>query len=157
METIIKKVAHLKGMIEGMELDTDKKEAKLISAIADILEDLTDELSLMQEEAAEMADYVDELDCDLGDVEEYLWEEDDEDEFYCDGDCDDCDEDCEFVDDNFVQAECPDCGEKFCFEADCDPENIVCPNCGGHFTCVCQCDDEDADCNECVKLKDDEE
>lgn len=144
METIIKKVAHLKGMIEGMELDADKKETKLISAIADILEDLTDEIALMQEEASEMADYVDELDCDLGDVEEYLWDDDD----YCDGDCEDCEE--------FIETECPKCGEQFYIEADCDPDNIICPNCGGHFTCVFKCDDENAECNDCVKLKDDE-
>lgn len=142
MEEIIKKVARLKGLIEGMELDASSNEAKLFNSIADILEDITDEVSFMQDDYAEMADYVDELDCDLGDVEEYLY-----------GDEDGFDDDEFDVDEDFVQAECPDCGEKFCFEADCDPEDVICPNCGGHFTCVCQCDETDADCNSCVKIK----
>lgn len=142
--TITEKVAHLKGLVEGMELDASAKETKLFNAIIDILDDLALDLADTQDEQEAMADYIDELDFDLGEVEEYLYE----------------DEDDEFDDDfdgDFVEAECPDCGESFCFEADADPEDVVCPHCGGHFTCICQCDDADADCASCVNLKEDEE
>ena len=37
---ITEKVAYLKGLAEGMELDTGKKEGKLLSAIIDVLEDI---------------------------------------------------------------------------------------------------------------------
>ena len=36
---ITEKVAYLKGLMEGMELDTEKKEGKLLAAIIDILDD----------------------------------------------------------------------------------------------------------------------
>ena len=141
--TISEKVAHLKGLIEGMELDEGAKETKIFNAIVDILDDLAMDLSDTQDEQEIMSDYLDELDYDLGDVEEYLYGEEDEDE--------------DFEDVDFVEAECPDCGESFCFEADADPEDVVCPHCGGHFTCICQCDDSDADCADCVKLKGEDE
>ena len=41
---ITEKVAYLKGLAEGMELDTGKKEGKLLSAIIDVLEDIALEL-----------------------------------------------------------------------------------------------------------------
>ena len=41
---ITEKVAYLKGLAEGMELDTEKKEGKLIAAIIDILDDIALEL-----------------------------------------------------------------------------------------------------------------
>ena len=41
---IIEKVAYLKGLAEGMELNTEKKEGKLLSAIIDLLEDIAQAL-----------------------------------------------------------------------------------------------------------------
>ena len=38
---ITEKVAYLKGLAEGMELDTEKKEGKLLAAIIDVLDDLS--------------------------------------------------------------------------------------------------------------------
>ena len=38
--TTTEKVAHLKGVMEGMEFDTTTKEGKLLSLIVDILDDL---------------------------------------------------------------------------------------------------------------------
>ena len=137
--TISEKTAHLKGLIEGLALDADKKETTVINAIVDILDDIALDLADVQEEQAVMADYIDELDYDLGEVEEILLDEDEEDD----------------EDEDLLEAECPNCQETFYFEADTDPENIVCPFCGGHFTCVCQCDDEEADCQLCVNMKED--
>ena len=41
---ITEKVAYLKGLAEGMELDTEKKVGKLLSAIIDVLDDIALEL-----------------------------------------------------------------------------------------------------------------
>ena len=139
--TISEKVAHLKGIMDGMELDLSTREGKILSAVVDILDDLAMDVADIQDEQEAIADYVDERDYDLGEVEEYLFEDDDDDDEL------DCD---------FVEATCPDCGKSFCFEADADPEDVVCPHCGGHFTCVCQCDEDGADCASCVRLNDDE-
>ena len=41
---ITERVAYLKGLAEGMELNTDKREGKLLAAIIDVLEDIALEL-----------------------------------------------------------------------------------------------------------------
>ena len=149
--TIAEKVAHLKGVMEGMELDASTKEGKLFTAIADILDDMAMDIADLQDSQEQLSDYVDEIDYDLGDVEEELFGEDDEYDDY------DEDEDDEEFGCDFVEAVCPDCKKTFCFEADADPDDVVCPHCGGHFTCICQCDEEGADCATCIKTSEDEE
>lgn len=90
------KVAHLKGLMEGMEFDTSSKEGKLIDAIVDILDDMADEIELMYDDIDSLYEYADELDADLGDVESEVFEcyDDDDDDYY--DECFDCDaESCE--------------------------------------------------------------
>ncbi len=161
--TISEKVAYLKGMMEGMELDTEKGEGKLLAKIVEILDDMALEVEDLQGEAESLRDYCDELDSDLGDVEEYLLEEAE------DGGCSDCegcegcdgyddedefdeDEDDEYDDDDFddeddddvIQALCPECGEEIFFDLNIDPSDIICPSCGKHVSFVC-----DGDCCGC--------
>ena len=94
------KVAHLKGLMEGMEFDATTKEGKVIAAIVDILDDMADELELVYDDVDALYEYCDELDADLGDVESELFEEDYDDDYYDDDEgfyeeCGDCDaEDC---------------------------------------------------------------
>ena len=47
---ITERVAYLKGLAEGMELNTDKREGKLLAAIIDVLEDIALELEDIQDE-----------------------------------------------------------------------------------------------------------
>ena len=80
--TTTEKVAHLKGVMEGMEFDTTTKEGKLLSLIVDILDDLTAEVSEIEDDLDTLFDFADELDEDLGDVEADLYGDDgDYDEF----------------------------------------------------------------------------
>lgn len=80
--TTTEKVAHLKGVMEGMEFDTTTKEGKLLSLIVDILDDLTAEVSEIEDDLDTLFDFADELDEDLGDVEADLYGDDDDyDEF----------------------------------------------------------------------------
>ena len=100
--TTTEKVAHLKGVMEGMEFDTTTKEGKLLSLIVDILDDLTVEVTEIEDDLDTLFDFADELDEDLGDVEADLYGDDDYDEFDDEYDEDDdmpeccvgCDEDC---------------------------------------------------------------
>ena len=114
--TISEKVAHLKGIMDGMELDLSTREGKILSAVVDILDDLAMDVADIQDEQEAIADYVDELDYDLGEVEEYLFEDDDDDDEL------DCD---------FVEATCPDCGKSFCFTCvcQCDEDGADCASC----------------------------
>jgi len=124
MMTITEKIANLKGYLEGIQLDENKQETKVIAKIVDILEDMALEIEDMEESIDTLGDYADELDQDLGDVEDYLFGDDECD--CCDDDeCDCCDDD----DDCFYEVECPKCGEVICIDEDFEAEELICPAC----------------------------
>lgn len=102
------KTAYLKGLAEGLEYDKNTKEGKLIAAIIDLLDDMAAEIEGTKQDLDYLSDYAEELDQDLGDVEEYLFgDEDDEDDYddECDGDCENCDLECEDRIDAFEDVE----------------------------------------------------
>ena len=125
---ITEKVAYLKGLAEGMELDTEKKEGKLLSAIIDVLEDIALELEDIHDETSELADGLDAVSDDLEDVEDVVFGEEDEDED---------DEDSEYYEDDLDEDEdcyattCPTCEETIYFdESVLEDGEVICPNCG---------------------------
>ena len=79
--------------MEGLDLDDDSKEGKLFAAIVDTLDEIASEISDMEEDLMDLNDYAEEIDMDLGDVEDFVYGDDDCD-CCCDDDCD-CDCDCE--------------------------------------------------------------
>ena len=124
---ITEKVAYLKGLAEGMDLDTDKKVGKLLAAIIDTLDDIALELEDIKDEQAELADGLDAVSDDLEDVENVVFDEwDDEDqeddEYYYD----DLDED-----EECYATTCPTCEETIYFdESVLEDGEVLCPNCG---------------------------
>ena len=86
------KAAYIKGLMEGMKFDTESDTGKLISKIVDLLEDLSLTVQDLEDEVAQLNDFTDELDADLGEVEEEVFGP-------CDCCCDDddccCDDDCD--------------------------------------------------------------
>ena len=107
---ITEKVAYLKGLAEGMELDTEKKEGKLLAAIIDVLDDIALEIADMKADQEELYDGLDAVSDDLEDVYEY--EEPEE------------DEDC-------YATTCPTCEETIYFdESVLEDGEVICPNCG---------------------------
>jgi ssDNA-binding Zn-finger/Zn-ribbon topoisomerase 1 len=122
---ITEKVAYLKGLAEGMELNTDKKEGKLLSAIIDVLEDIALELCDIEEAQEELGDGLDAVSDDLEDVEDLLYGddgEDDEPEYELDdlGEDEDC-----------YATTCPTCEESIYFdESVLEDGEVICPNCG---------------------------
>ena len=82
--TISEKVAYLKGLAEGLDLDTVKsKEGKLISVMIGIMEELAMSVEDLEENALNLGEEIDVLSDDLADVEAVLFDdemdEDDED------------------------------------------------------------------------------
>ena len=123
---IMEKVAYLKGLAEGMELDTEKKEGKLLAAIIDLLEDIALELEDLWDGEEELYEGLDAVSDDLEDVEDLIFEDEDEDEDeeeYDEEDFDD-DEDC-------YATTCPTCEEEIFFdESILEEGEVICPNCG---------------------------
>ena len=124
---IIEKVAYLKGLAEGMELDTEKKEGKLVSAIIDLLADIALELEDLWDGEEELADGLDAVSDDLEDVEDLIFEDDeDEDDYDDEEDEEDFDED-----EDCYATTCPTCEETIFFdETILEDGEVICPNCG---------------------------
>ena len=137
------KVAYLKGLMAGLELDPEKKETKVLNAIADVLDDIVHDMLDIEDDIIDLGDQVDGIDEDLTSLEDDFYddEEDDEDE--------DEDED----DDDFFEIKCPGCGEELYIDGDILEEgSLECPKCGRvmefHPVCDCGCDHCDDDCCE---------
>ncbi len=145
MATITEKVAYLKGLTEGMEIDKTTKEGKILTAVMDVLESLANQFEDLEDYTAELTEQVDAIDEDLDLLEsDYYDEWDDDDDDYCDGDCDACGEDCEG--NEFYDVTCPSCDTTFCVDEDTLLEGgIECPNCGEHLEFEIDEDDSDAD------------
>ena len=129
MMTIAEKVAHLKGLMEGLNCDD-----KVLNAIVDILEDLAYDVEDVQDALAEVGEQVELIDEDLEALENDYYEFDDDCD--CDCDCDCCDDDCDCCcdDEDLYEVECPACGEVICIDG-CivDEGEMDCPNCGEHL------------------------
>lgn len=117
--TISEKVAYLKGLAEGLNIDTEQsKESKLISLMTDILQDVALELEDLQTEQAELGEEIDAVSDDLSDVESILYEDDEDDDF------DEDEEDC-------YASVCPSCGDEIYFDDSVlESGEVVCPGCG---------------------------
>lgn len=118
-------LGYLKGLIDGLDLDENKKETKVYKAIIQVLETLNEDVLDITEELDIVEEQLDDLDEDLATVEEFVF--DDDDDFSCDccSDCD-CDDEC----DEF-EIECPNCNEAFVVDEETVLEGSVeCPNCG---------------------------
>ena len=142
---ITEKAAYIKGLADGMEISEASKEGKLIVALIELVGEMAATIEEMKGKMSDLEDYVEEVDEDLGDVEEILlYDEDEEDE--CDGDCDNCCLDCELddfddfddedEDEEYFEILCPSCNQVICFDATIDPENLICPACGEKFECI---------------------
>jgi DNA-directed RNA polymerase subunit delta len=149
MSNLGEKVSYLKGLAEGMKLDTSSDEGKLIVQMIDVLSEAANQLDELQEAYQELNDYVECIDDDLeelelqceGDDEDEGFEFDDDDEqdnlaFIDDLDDDEDDEDeegdCEETDDcaMYVGCLCPECDGMFCVDAGNDCERLlICPHC----------------------------
>ena len=145
---INEKAAYLKGLYDGFEFDKNSKEAKMIGEMLDLMSKMADEITALTNENAELREYIEEIDEDLGAIEEIHYfsedEEDDEDDY---DDLND-DEDFEYDDDSeYYELECPSCGEVICFDDSLDPDSIVCPACGEKISDVELCDGECENCD----------
>lgn len=138
---ITEKVAYLKGLMEGMELDTEKKEGKLLAAIIDVLDDIALEIADMKADQEELYDGLDAVSDDLEDVEDAVFGEDDEDEEDDAYEYEDLDED-----EDCYATTCPTCEETIYFDDSILSDGeVICPNCGEKLEFdLTSLDDEDS-------------
>ena len=128
--TTTEKVAYLKGLMEGMKLDTETDEGKLLKVIADILTDMADDMEDLASDLYDLGEDVDAISDDLSDVEDYLCDEDWDEEDDEDWDLEDEEED-EDEEPLFFEVTCPACEKTITVDEDVlNLGSIQCPNCG---------------------------
>ena len=149
MENLGKKVGYLKGLMEGAAFDTDSANGKLMSAIVELLGDLSDRVEAIDESLEDLNDYVESIDEDLTELEGAR--EDELDDIFGDDDEDDEDEDfddmlfddsedklhllrpaepAEPEEDSLAGNLCPECHSMFVTSLkDAEGAEYICPNC----------------------------
>ena len=148
--TISEKAAYLKGLMDGLKLNTETAEGQMISAIVDLLGDVTKRLADVEETTIAISDELDEIEEDLDAIEDYILDEDEDDDEEWDDDYDDEWDDDEDYEEGFdfgdpdstiYEVECA-CGEVINFDEETlEKGSIVCPNCGENLEF--SLDDED--------------
>lgn len=142
--TISEKSAYLKGLMDGLKLDTESNEGQMIKAIVDLLGDLTKKVTDIEDTTIAISDELDEIEEDLDAIEDYIMDdEDDEDYDEDEDDWDDEDDEDEDFSDDEDDEEGIDIGNETVYEVECSCGNIidfdeqtlqkgaiVCPNCG---------------------------
>ena len=134
--TLSEKTAYLKGLADGMKISAESDEGKLLHEIINVLEDVSDSIGALEDECDRLNEYVEELDEDLGDVEDYLFDDEEEYEDEDDGDYEDDDFDDEDYDDDVIEIECPNCGETICVPPTVDYAHLICPACNEEFSYI---------------------
>ena len=128
--TISEKSAYLKGLMDGLNLDTTTAEGKLIESIVDLLGDVTKKLTDVEDTTIAISDELDEIEEDLDAIEDFIMDE--EDDYYDDEDEDFDDEGFDFGDEDttIYEVECA-CGNIIDFDEEVlEQGSIICENCG---------------------------
>ena len=149
--TISEKSAYLKGLMDGLKLDTETNEGKMIAAIVDLLGDMTKKVVDIEDTTIAISDELDEIEEDLDAIEDYILDEDDEDDDYEDvydeddeGEEDD-EEGFDFGDEETTvyEVQCA-CGNIIDFDEDVlESGSIVCDKCGETLEFSFDDDEED--------------
>ena len=140
--TISEKAAYLKGLMDGLELDTEKAEGKMISAMVELIGDMAKRLADVEETTIAISDELDEIEEDLDAIEDYILDEEEDEDYEEDYD-DDLFDDDDFEDEDFeegfdfgdedttiYEVECA-CGEIINFDEETlEKGSMKCPNCG---------------------------
>ena len=136
--TISEKSAYLKGLMDGLNLNTETNEGKMIAAIVDLLGDVTRRITDIEETTIAISDELDEIEEDLDAIEDFIMDDEDdfEDEDYEDeldwDEDEEYEEGFDFGDEDSIiyEVECA-CGEVINFDEETlEAGSMKCPNCG---------------------------
>ena len=134
--TLSEKSAYLKGLMDGMSLNTESNEGKMIAAIVDLLGDLTRKVTNIEDTTIAISDELDEIEEDLDAIEDFIMdvEDDYDEEDYDEEDEEDFDEEgFDFGDEDstIYEVVCPVCEELINFDEETLEKGfIMCPDCG---------------------------
>lgn len=125
------KAAYIKGLAEGLDLEADKKETRVIKEMLELLGEMASDVEDIGADLTDLYDAVEEIDQDLGEVEEELFGEG-----------------CSDFGDDVYEVECPNCKDIVVLdEESLLAGDVVCPGCGEKIEieiddCDCGCHEE---------------
>ena len=153
--TIVERAAYLKGLVEGLGLEPDSRDAKLWKAMTELLSDMAHEIEDLQTDSLDMADamdeiceelsYLEDVTLDLDQPEDFAdLDEDDEDYspdlrlYEADEEAEDAEKSAPEENDEDVPYDgvlydvtCPSCGKEITFDEETlEKGSITCPDCG---------------------------
>jgi hypothetical protein len=109
LRDISERVSYLQGLSEGLNVADNSPHGKVIAGILGVLEDMATTISNLEMDIEELKEYIECIDDDLTDLEEQIEDED------------------------RIELECSNCGERVYFDADIlddeDTIEVVCPCC----------------------------
>ena len=152
--TISEKSAYLKGLMDGLKLNTESDEGKMIAAIVDLLGDVTKKVVDIEDTTIAISDELDEIEEDLDAIEDYIldeeddYDEDDDDDWSYDEDEDeDSEEGFDFGDEETTVYEVQGaCGNIIDFDEDVlESGSIVCDKCGETLEFTFEDDEDEGD------------
>ena len=116
--TVSEKVAYIRGLYDGLELDGEKSgEARILSEVLDVLGQIGSQMDGMDASTSRLFDELDDLRDSVAALENAVFDEDDGD-----------------TDEDFFEIPCPTCGENLVVDDEALAAGVVnCPACGGKF------------------------
>ena len=133
MGYLSERISYIRGLADGLELGEDSKEAKVISAMIELLDDMAFSVEELEEQQELINGDLDEMDEIVGELEDYVY-----------GDECDCCNDMEFDD-----VTCPSCGAEIELDDDMisdDCTYFTCPACHEKIDIDWGCDGDECDC-----------
>ena len=150
--TLSEKSAYLKGLMDGLNLDTEKAEGKLIASIVDLLSDVTRKLTDVENTTIAISDELDEIEDDLDAIEDFImsmdeddYDDDEDEEEDEDFDFEDLEEGFDFGDEEttIYEVRCA-CGNVIDFDEETlEAGSIVCDQCGENLEFTFDDEDEE--------------
>ena len=128
------KAAYLKGLIDGLGIDENTKEGKVIKAMSELLSEMAETVDSIDEDVTHAYDQINDLSEELEDLEADLYEdedaEDEEDDSDDETEADDDDDNADVAGEPYYEVACPACGKTvYVSEDDLDAGEAICPSC----------------------------
>lgn len=120
MGYLSERVSYLRGLADGLKINEETSEGKLLKLIIDVIDDIAVSVEDVEDTQNEILDSIDDVEERLDDAEDYLYDD-------CDDDCCCCDEE-----EEYAELECPSCGAEIELDkAVIDEEKnvLICPSC----------------------------
>lgn len=118
------RAAYIRGLMDGLDIDASTKEGKVLRAMSELLTELAEAVEIMNDDMNDMCE-------DLGNIEDDLYGDDEDEDEEEEDEEDEEDEDSE---DDVYELTCPECGTvNLVTMAQLESMDIKCAECGKPF------------------------